>query len=43
MDAERPLFDEKDAVYLELSLPHDNRAGSAALDDERAPFERGGL
>ena len=43
LDAERPLFDEKDAVYLELSLPHDNRAGSAALDDERAPFERGGL
>ncbi len=42
VDADGPLFDEKDAVDVELSLPAD-RAGSTALDDDRSPFERRGL
>ena len=42
VDVDSPLFGEKDAVDVELSLPTD-RAGSTALDDDRSPFERDGL
>ena len=42
VDADGPLFDDKDTVDVELSLPTD-RAGSTALDDDRSPFERRGL